>query len=68
MLSAGAVRVAADPGDLVRAVHAYLACPERDAAGRRAVAAQLCGRVDGHAAARVATAILQMLTPKHRRA
>ncbi|MGE3908801.1 MAG: hypothetical protein AB7K36_05595 [Chloroflexota bacterium] len=56
-----AVRVAATPAALIDEVAAYLADPSRDAAGRARAATDLCFKVDGKAAERVAAFALDWL-------
>jgi hypothetical protein len=56
-----AVRVARTPTALIDEVGAYLADPSRDRAGRERSAAELCYRVDGRAAERVAAFVLDRL-------
>jgi hypothetical protein len=56
-----AVRVAQTPDELIALVAAYLRNPALDAEGRRRVVAEQCQFVDGHAAARVATAVAEEL-------
>ena len=57
----GAVRVAYSPDALIEEVAAYLADPNRDREGRARAAPALCYRVDGKAAERVASFVLDRL-------
>jgi hypothetical protein len=61
LVDVGAVRVAATPASLLNEVRAYLADPSRDRAGRERAASDLCYRVDGRAAERVADFVLDRL-------
>ena len=61
LVDIGAVRVAPSPAALVEDVAAYLADPARDRAGRERAASELCFRVDGRAAERVASFVLDRL-------
>jgi hypothetical protein len=61
LVDIGAVRVAETPAALIDEVAAYLAEPDRDAAGRERAAEELCYRVDGRAAERVADFVLHRL-------
>jgi CDP-glycerol:poly(glycerophosphate) glycerophosphotransferase len=61
LVDAGAVRVAETPAAMIEEVAAYLADPSRDRAGRARVAEELCYRVDGRAAERVASFVLDRL-------
>ena len=61
LVDIGAVRVAPSPATLVAEVAAYLADPSRDHAGRERAAAELCHKVDGRAAERVAEFVLDRL-------
>ena len=60
-MDAGAVRVAKTPAAMIDEVRAYLADPSRDRAWRDRVAVDLCHRVDGRAAERVAEYVLDRL-------
>jgi hypothetical protein len=55
------VRVAYAPAALIDEVAAYLADPKRDEAGRARAATDLCYRIDGQAAERVAAFVLDRL-------
>jgi hypothetical protein len=59
--SRNAVRVATSPGELVRAVAAYLADPSLDAAGRKQVVLDQCQFTDGRSAERVVGLVLDEL-------
>jgi hypothetical protein len=61
LVDIGAVRVASCPRTLIDEVAAYLADPSRDQAGRARAATDLCYRVDGKAAERVASFVLDRL-------
>jgi hypothetical protein len=61
LVDIGAVRVAPSPADMVAEVAAYLADPARDRAGRERAATELCHKVDGRAAERVAEFVLNRL-------
>jgi hypothetical protein len=61
LVDIGAVRVAPSPAALVDEVAAYLADPARDREGRARSATELCYKVDGKAAERVATFVLDRL-------
>ena len=61
LVDVGAVRVAATPSALVDEVRAYLADPARDRPGRERAASDLCYRIDGRAAERVAGFVLDRL-------
>ena len=61
LVDIGAVRVAPSPSVLVDEVTAYLAVPGRDRAGRARAASELCFKVDGRAAERVAGFALERL-------
>jgi hypothetical protein len=61
LVDIGAVRVAYAPAALIEEVAAYLADPSRDKAGRARAATDLCFRVDGQAAERVAAFVLDRL-------
>jgi hypothetical protein len=61
LVDAGAVQVARAPEVMIDEVRAYLADPARDQGGRARVAEDLCYRVDGKAAERVASFVLDRL-------
>jgi hypothetical protein len=61
LVDVGAVRVAGSPSAMVDEARAYLADPARDQAGRERAASDLCHRVDGRAAERVASFVLDRL-------
>jgi hypothetical protein len=61
LVDIGAVRVAYSPAALIEEVAAYLADPDRDQAGRARAATDLCYRIDGQAAERVAAFVLDRL-------
>jgi len=61
LVDIGAVRVAETPAGMVEEIAAYLADPSRDRAGRARAAVDLCYRVDGRAAERVAAFVLDRL-------
>jgi hypothetical protein len=61
LVDIGAVRVAPTPAVLIDEVAAYLADPARDRAGRERSASELCHKVDGRAAERVAGFVLDRL-------
>lgn len=61
LVDIGAVRVAPSPAVMVEQVAAYLADPTRDRAGRERAASELCHKVDGRAAERVAGFVLDRL-------
>ncbi|MGC8667519.1 MAG: hypothetical protein ACP5VE_05330 [Chthonomonadales bacterium] len=63
--ASNAVWLASNPGELVQAVHTYLAHPELHRAERRRMVEQVCGKVDGHAAERWAQAILDAACVTH---
>ena len=49
------------PAEMVAEVASYLADPSRDRAGRERAATELCHKVDGRAAERVAEFVLNRL-------
>jgi len=57
----GGVKLADSPEQLVAAVAEYLRDPSIDAAGRRRVVSEQCRFTDGRSAARVASAVIDML-------
>ena len=57
----GAVRVAGTPAQLVEAIGRYLDDPSLDREGRRRVALEQCGFLDGRAAERVAGFVVEEL-------
>jgi len=57
----GAVRVCTSLADLTAAVSAYLEDRTRDAEGRRRLVEMQCGKIDGQASRRVASAVLETL-------
>lgn len=61
LVDIGAVRVAPSPATMIDEVAAYLADPSKDAEGRGRAATDLCYRVDGKAAERVASFVLDRL-------
>lgn len=61
LVDAGAVRVASTPAAMLDEIRAYLADPARDREGRARAVAELCYRVDGRAAERVAAFVLDWL-------
>jgi hypothetical protein len=61
LVDIGAVRVAETPAALIEQVAAYLADPTRDREGRARAATELCYKVDGKAAERVAGFVLDRL-------
>ena len=61
LVDIGAVRVAETPAALIEQVAAYLADPARDREGRARAATELCYKVDGKAAERVAGFVLDRL-------
>ncbi len=61
LVDIGAVNVAPSPSALVDEVAAYLADPSRDRAGRERAASELCHKVDGKAAERVTSFVLDRL-------
>ncbi len=61
LVDIGAVRVAESPAALIDEVASYLLVPGRDAEGRARAAEELCYRVDGCAAKRVAEFVLHRL-------
>ncbi|MFN8636049.1 MAG: hypothetical protein U0893_19550 [Chloroflexota bacterium] len=61
LVDIGAVRVAPSPAQMVDEVAAYLADPGRDREGRARAATDLCYKVDGKAAERVAAYVLDRL-------
>jgi hypothetical protein len=61
LVDIGAVRVAPSPAALIDEVAAYLADPARDRDGRARSATELCYKVDGKAAERVASYVLDRL-------
>jgi hypothetical protein len=56
-----AVRIAAAPDEMIHHINAYLAAPDRDAAGRQRVVAEQCHFVDGRAGERIATGVIEEL-------
>jgi hypothetical protein len=61
LVDIGAVRVAPTPAAMIDEVATYLADPAKDAAGRGRAATDLCYKVDGRAAERVAGFVLDRL-------
>lgn len=66
LTQAGAVRLASSADDLRQKITAYLAHPELDREGRQRLVTQQFGRVDGHSAERIVSAVLGMLPAKTR--
>ncbi len=62
IIESGGARVARSPGELIETISGYLADPRKDAAGRKRIVEEQCGKTDGRSSARLLGVLREHLT------